>query len=248
MFTKCCLVGIFVLLSPMISKADEPVAFNRAPLHEKPYNELPLGAIRPEGWLRRQLQTMAGGLTGRLDELYPQVCGDRNAWLGGDGDTWERGPYWIDGLYPLAKLLDDKALEAKAVRWIEWTLEHQRPDGQIGPVALKEEDRTRPAPRGAQVQQPDDWWPRMVMLKILQQYYMASGDQRAIECMSRYFRFQFKELDSRPLYDPENEQSGSWWAKRRGGDNVMSVLWLYNITGEEFLLDLAKKLQDQTYP
>src|SRR6056297_2543912 len=163
MFTKWCLVGIFVLLSPMISKADEPVAFNRAPLHEKQYNELPLGAIRPEGWLRRQLQTMAGGLTGRLDELYPQVCGDRNAWLGGDGDTWERGPYWIDGLYPLSKLLDDPQLQAKAMKWIEWTLANQRDNGQIGPRPIQ--DRQQPPPRGAQTIKPDDWWPRMVMLK-----------------------------------------------------------------------------------
>ena len=129
------------LLLTSSTNADQPSppVFNRAPLAEKPYAELPLGAIRPEGWLRDELQRMADGMTGHLDEWYPEVCGPRNAWLGGDGDTWERGPYWIDGLYPLAKLLDDEELEAKAMKWIEWTLANQRANGQIGPRELKEQ-------------------------------------------------------------------------------------------------------------
>lgn len=49
------------------------------------YCELPLGAIRPEGWLRLQLQAQADGLTGHLDQVYPEVMGPDNAWLGGDG-------------------------------------------------------------------------------------------------------------------------------------------------------------------
>ena len=88
------------------------LVFNRAPLEPTDYAALPLGAIRPEGWLREQLQRQANGLTGHLDEVYPQVVGENNAWLGGDGDAWERGPYWIDGLLPLSYLLDDPALKA----------------------------------------------------------------------------------------------------------------------------------------
>ena len=85
----------------------------RAPLAAVPYAELPLGTIQPRGWLREQLVLMSKGMTGRLDELYPLVCGPRNGWLGGDGDGWERGPYWIDGLLPLAYLLEDEELIAK---------------------------------------------------------------------------------------------------------------------------------------
>lgn len=224
------------------------VYFNRPPLAGKPYAELPLGSIEPRGWLLRQLEIMGDGMAGRLDEMYPEVCGERNAWLGGDGDTWERGPYWIDGLYPLAKLLGRADLEAKAMRWIEWTLATQRANGQIGPSEIQPADRARPPPPGAQIGQPEDWWPRMVMLKILQQHALATGDRRAIECMTRYFRFQFAELPARPLHDPDNPASGSWWARQRGGDNVASVLWLYNVTGEAFLLDLAEMLRKQTHP
>ena len=47
--------------------------------------------------------------------------GPRNGWLGGDGDVWERGPYWIDGLLPLAYILNDQALIDKVKPWVEWT-------------------------------------------------------------------------------------------------------------------------------
>ena len=53
---------------------------------------------------------MVTGMTGQMDTIYEQVMGPRNGWLGGDGDVWERGPYWIDGLLPLAYILDNKEL------------------------------------------------------------------------------------------------------------------------------------------
>lgn len=65
-------------------------SFNRYPLVHKPYSELPLGAVKPKGWLEDQLRRMADGLTGHLDEYY-SLMGERNGWLGGDGDMWERG-------------------------------------------------------------------------------------------------------------------------------------------------------------
>ncbi len=86
---------------------------SRAPLHQNPYIELPVGAIKPQGWLREMLLRQKTGATGNLEKLYPVVMNNRNGWLGGDGDQWERGPYWIDGLLPLAYILDDKELIAK---------------------------------------------------------------------------------------------------------------------------------------
>ena len=92
---------------------------NKAPLVAKPFLNLPLGAIKPQGWLQDQLVRMKNGMTGHLDEIYPEVVGSRNGWLGGDGDGWERGPYWIDGLLPLAYILDDPQLKAKVKPWVE---------------------------------------------------------------------------------------------------------------------------------
>ncbi|QGJ69910.1 Hypothetical protein PBC10988_15990 [Planctomycetales bacterium 10988] len=248
-FFVLLIVGLLPSLGLFAEESSKnPYYFNRSPLVEKPYTELPLGTIKPKAWLKDELERMAAGMTGHLDTWYPEVCGDDNGWLGGFGDTWERGPYWIDGLYPLSKLLGDKDLEAKAMRWIEWTLENQRADGQIGPLASEEREQKKLDIDGIQTDRPEDWWPRMVMLKILKQHYLATGDPRVIECLTRYFRFQLKELPNQPLYNPKVRNVGSWWAAQRGGDNMMVVLWLYNITGEKFLLDLADLIYQQTVP
>lgn len=208
--------------------------FNRAPLHKRAYAELPLGSIRAEGWLYEMLDRQRKGMTGRLDELYPQVMGKRNGWLGGDGDVWERGPYWIDGLLPLAYILDDAALKAKVQPWIEWALASQDEEGYFGPV------KEYPFEEGLQRNRARDWWPKMVMLKVLQQYYSATGDKRVIDCMTRYFRYQLKTLPSKPL------NHWTFWGKERGGDNLAVVYWLYNITGDEFLLELGDLIYRQT--
>ncbi|MCD8268939.1 MAG: glycoside hydrolase family 127 protein [Parabacteroides sp.] len=207
---------------------------NRQPLLQKDYIKLPLGSIKAEGWMQEQLIRMKNGMTGHLDEVYEKVMGPRNGWLGGDGDVWERGPYWIDGLLPLAYILDDQALIEKVKPWIEWTLASQKPNGYFGP------DTDRSYEPGLQRDNAQDWWPKMVMLKIMQQYYSATGDKRVVDFMTKYFKYQLAELPKNPL--------GKWtfWAEQRGGDNLLIVYWLYNITGDKFLLDLGELIHKQT--
>ena len=208
---------------------------SRAPLRQNAYLELPLGAIKPQGWLKEMLVRQKNGATGNLDKLYPLVMNERNGWLGGDGDQWERGPYWIDGLLPLAYILDDKELIAKTKPWVEWAIKSQQPDGYFGPST------DYPHQPGLQRDNSRDWWPKMVVLKILKQYYSATGDQRVITLMTNYFKYQLKELPQKPL------NNWTFWAKFRGGDNLMVVYWLYNITGDKFLLDLGELIHKQTF-
>ena len=197
------------------------------------YEELPLGSIRAEGWLLEMLTRQRDGITANLDTIYPEVCGERNGWLGGDGDQWERGPYWIDGLLPMAYILDDAALKAKAQRWVEWALASQTEDGQFGPRT----DYAREP--GIQRTHSLDWWPRMVVLKILQQYYNATQDARVLTFLDKYFRYQLATLPEKPI--------GHWtpWAEFRAGDNMLVALWLYRKTGEPYLLDLCDLLHRQ---
>lgn len=211
---------------------------NRKPLVKQPYMPLSLGSIRPQGMLLEMLNRQRDGLTGCMDSVYNVVCGDHNGWLGGMGDGWERGPYWIDGLLPLAYILDDQTLKEKALKWVEWSLNNQREDGNFGPKPLPEGYIKM---SGVQQGMRDDWWPKMVMLKVLQQYYMATEDKRVIDFMIRYFKYQQETLPKYPL--------GHWtfWANRRGSDNLAIVYWLYNVTKEKFLLDLGELLHQQTY-
>jgi DUF1680 family protein len=179
---------------------------------------LPLGSIKPAGWLGEQLRLQAAGLTGALEEIWPDV-GPRSAWLGGDGEDWERGPYYIDGLVPLAHLTGDPDLLAKADKWVDAIVGSQRDDGQFGPRSN------------------DDWWPRMVALKALVQHHEATGEPRILDLMARYFRYQAGALPARPLRD---------WGRVRGADNALTVLWLHDRTGDPALAELAGLILDQT--
>jgi hypothetical protein len=205
--------------SPQGMESARPIIRNRAPLAPSAFYALPLGSIQPRGWLKNQLEIQAAGLGGHLDETWADV-GPNSGWLGGKGESWERGPYFLDGLVPLAWTLHDDRLKAKAQRFIDWTLDHQASSGMIGPASN------------------DDWWPRYVILKALTQYQEFTGDSRVIPVMDRYFRYQLSALPNRPLRD---------WGKFRWQDELLSVLWLYNRTGSAYLLDLARLLRTQGY-
>ena len=192
--------------------------FNKAPLTPNALSPLPLGAIRPEDWLLDQLRTQAEGLTGHLDEVWPDV-GENCGWLGGDGDGWERAPYYLDGLVALAWTLDDDALKAKAMCVIEWILSSQREDGWFGPEGN------------------DDYWPLIAALRALRLYFTASNDRRVLVLMDRFFKYQYANLGERPLRG---------FAVARGGENMELVLWLYNITGQKHLIELCRRLRAQT--
>jgi hypothetical protein len=209
-------------------------------LARQSYTEIPLGSIRPRGWLLHQLEIMRDGSTGHLDEVHAKIQKD-NGWLGGQGDGWEETPYWLDGAVPLAYLLDDAALKEKVLKYINWTIDHQRPSGYFGPLT-KDEREKRVTITPETCASGDDWWPKMVMLKVIQQYYEATHDLRVIPFMTKYFTYQLSALKSCPL--------GKWteWATSRGADNVMMAQWLYGITKEKSLLELAALIESQSFP
>ncbi|MNI12951.1 Non-reducing end beta-L-arabinofuranosidase [compost metagenome] len=84
-----------------------------------------------------------------------------------------------------------------------------------------------------------DLWGNMIMLWCLQSYYEYSADQRVLTLMTNYFKWQASLPDSFFLKD--------YWENSRGGDNLLSVYWLYNRTqGNEWLMDLADKIHRNT--
>jgi len=200
-----------------------PYTFNRAPLKQNVYAQLPIGSIRAKGWLLKQLELQRDGFTGHAEELYPgkNDLGGDSDWLGGTGNGWEKVPYYLKGLVALAYTLDDAELKTKAQKWLDYTLNHPQDNGSFGPSKMK------------------DWWPRMPMMYALQSYYEATQDKRVIPLLSNYLKYELANLDKDPLKE---------WGKSRAGDNMEIALWVYNKTGEKSLLNLVDKLKEQAYP
>jgi len=201
------------------------------------YAEIPLGQITPTNWLKQQSDILKNGSTGHLDEFHKKIQID-NGWLGGKGDDWEETPYWLDGALPLAYITKDPVLIQKVNKYVQWTLNTQRPSGFFGPYSKYETETGKPVEIGSQ---GADWWPRMVMLKVLQQYYQATNDPRVIPFMQKYFAYQLKNLKENPL------EKWTEWAKARGGDNLMIVYWLYNITKDPNLITLGDLIYSQSF-
>ncbi len=195
-------------------------------LAAKALEPLPLGSIRPTGWLRRQLRIQADGLSGHLCEFWEDVA--QSGWIGGKGEGWERAPYWLDGVVPLAFLLGDERLKGEVRRWMDYIFTHQHEDGWLGPARdLKHLSR-----------QPHDPWPTWPFLKAATQYFEATGDERVVPALLRYARRLSAVLDETPLFS---------WGQMRWADLVVTLHWLYERTGEECLLELAAKANEQGY-
>lgn len=121
-------------------------------------------------------------------------------------------------------MLDDPRIIANTKRWVEGIIANQKPDGFFGP------ERLRPRPDS-----DADIWPHLVAADVVHSYYEHSGDKRAFEFLRRFLRWQ-------------SAQSAKYFAggfgALRAADNLYTVHWLYNRTGEPWLLDLARKIHD----
>jgi hypothetical protein len=202
-------------------------ANRRSGLVARAFQPLPLGSILPTGWLLNQLRIQADGLSGHLDEFWPDVA--QSGWIGGTAEGWERGPYWLDGVVPLAFLLDDERLKGKVRRWMDYILSHQQENGWLGPIRdTSKVDRY----------EAYDPWPVFITLKAMTQYQEATGDERVIPAMRRFLRRLDDLLDEKPLFV---------WGRSRWADLVLSIQWLYDRIPESWLLRLASTLHEQGY-
>ena len=228
-FTCLLLTGSFAVSNAQTDQSREIraensyYAGNRTPLESSKYIKLPVGSIEPGGWLKVYLEKQRDGLTGQLGNISAWLQKTDNAWLSKEGSGkwgWEEVPYWLKGFGDLAYILRDEKMIAEARVWIEAVLSSQRENGDFGPHSL---DQTK-----------QDFWPNMIMLYCLQSYYEFSGDKRIISFMGRYFKYQ--------LSVPDEDFLKGYWQGLRSGDNLYSVIWLYNRTGERSLLDLGEKI------
>lgn len=226
---------------PDISRVNSYYFSNRAPLAPLSLIKLPVGSVEPGGWVRKYLQLQRDGLTGHLGEISAWLDKKDNAWYSGTGQGshgWEEVPYWLKGYGDLGYLLGDSGMISTTRDWLEKVFRSQRADGYFGPRVVE-----NPAKDSI-----PDLWPNMLMLWCMQSYFEYSTDARVLTFMTRYFQWE--------MGVPEGQLLRTYWENSRGGDNLYSVYWLYDHTGQRWLLDLAAKIhrctanweQDTTLP
>lgn len=219
-----------------------PGGFNRTPLAPAAMSKLPVGSIRAQGWLANELDLMRTGMTGRLAELSKFLKPD-NGWFGSANEGWEEQPYWFRGFYDLAVLTADPRLQKQSDRWIEAVLSSQDRDGYFGAGFHK-------SVTGKNGQRLADVWPHMVMLDALVSHCERTGDPRVAPLMSRFFAF-LRDLEDPMFVKPLLEGFGDWKPsiqRSRAGDMMPHIFWLYNRTGEAWLLDLAARFYRHIEP
>lgn len=182
--------------------------------------ELSLGSIRPEGWIRTALKNQSTGISGKI-----AVAGfpfDTKGWADEQvehegGTPWwpyEQTGYWVDGALRCGYLLGDKRLVSRVRKQVDYVLEHQDSDGYLGPRHLREEDPETP---GANRR-----WAHAVFFRALMAAESATGDRGLAEAVARHF-----------LGDSYS------YSDHRDIANVEAMLWAYGRTGKRDLLRRA---------
>lgn len=199
---------------PALPAAAAESARNRPSHHVGVLAELPIGSVKPTGWLRTQLQKQADGVTSHLPHLYAPFTS--SAWLADEPDPqgswwpWEVRGYWCDGTLRCGLLLDDQELIDAASHPIKYTFSHPHSDGYLGPSFLRAAgDANR--------------WPHAVFFRAAMAYFDATQDQTIIERLRAHY------LSSRFNYIAD-----------RATANAEAMLWTYERSGDERLLRLAE--------
>ena len=180
--------------------------------------------LKPAGWMKRQLLLQAKGLNGNLDKVWPDVRD--SMWIGGDREGWERVPYWLDGFVPLAYLLDDEDMKARAKRYVDKILEFQKSDGWI-------------CPNGNVPREKYDSWAIQLIGKVLTVYYECSGDERIPSVIYRIMKNYYELLSAGKI-------RLFAWGQHRWYETFVALNRLREwYPGEEWIPALAKLLLEQ---
>ena len=185
------------------------------------FNELPISAIQPTGWLKKALETQRDGLTGHLENAkYPFD----NIWWGADTTSgnkstekwwpYEQNGYWIDGMVRTGYLLNDKFLIDKSTSQIDYVLSHPDKDGYLGPLFMK-------------ASAEGDRWAHLVFFRALLAKYSVTGDKKLLEKLKQhYFSDRYPHSGSREVMNTE------------------IMLGIYKQTGDTAMLNWAIKVYD----
>ena len=161
------------IIRPSITISNSFYVSNKAPLQPLNFIKLPVGSIKPEGWIIKYLELQSDGLTGQLGDISAWLDKNNNAWFSGTGKGdhgWEEVPYWLKGYGDLGYILKDQKIIDETKLWLEKVFQSQRADGFFGPGQIEKNQQDK-------VVKIPDLWPNMIMLWCLQSYYDYNDDQ-----------------------------------------------------------------------
>ncbi|KIV93521.1 hypothetical protein PV10_04731 [Exophiala mesophila] len=195
----------------------EPDSYNKS-LLPLAFEPLPLGSVKPLGWLGQQMRLMADGLPGHMHEFYRLI---KDApWLGGHQEySWlnEAWPYSYNALVPLAYVTDDPRLKSHVLRVTNYILDHQHADGWLGP----EEQLSR-----------RNFWGRYPLFLGLIQLIEVEPElakTRILPAMHRFIDLMHEMLSHNYqgfVWRPGDEFDEQW-GRSRAADMVFALQWLY---------------------
>ena len=191
--------------------------------------QLPLGSVRPKGWLLEQLLRSKNGMGGHLGDLEPKMIvspyttKETDEEWGAVKAGWGAeisGNYWY-GFMLLAFTLNDSELIAKADAWVEAVLKTQYPDGYLGSYT---ENDNRAEDYNA--------WGTNSGMRALLAYYSATGKAEVLEAVHRCM-----------LWFTRN-WAGDQKTRYMGICLLESMSLCYQYTGDERLIDFIKEYID----
>ena len=184
------------------------------------YRELPITSIEPTGWLRVMLQHQRSGLTGFLDKCSGWPF-NTDFWLAPfpEKESFSHqcvSAMWIDGMLRCGYLLQDSFLINKARKYIEYTLAHPAENGILGPN-WNDWAEIGNAHQSA-------WrYNQYHFFHVLMTEYSATKGQHILDAMRRHYA----------AVPPRQH------AVHQGVGNIEELCWLYKVTGDKQMLELA---------
>ncbi|KAJ3821652.1 hypothetical protein F5880DRAFT_1721306 [Lentinula raphanica] len=198
-----------------------------AELAPKRFSTLPLGDIKPTGWLHDQLQLQTDGVAGHMHEFYELVS--KSDWIGGHSYysyLEEAGSYWFNAMVPNGILMNNTIINEKTQEFLKYVLDNQDETGWLGPEVGTDKPRYL-------------WGRYPFFFGAIQMIeYRPELTDRVVTALH-----QFVKLANRMLH---NEEGIEKWAATRWEDFVIVLQWLYDHHPrgeEELLLDTMKHLK-----
>ena len=204
-------------LAPAASVANAPVPGQFQAKYFGKFSELPVGSVQPRGWLHQWLVRQAQGLSGHPENLdYPY---DTCMFAGLIPPPAVKDRYW-KSWWPYEQSAYYTDATTRLSRLINDPAINQRRDAGINYI-LEHSSGTNLGGSGA-------CWPNAVVGRALMAEFSATGNPRVAAVLQNWL------LTSAP----EITQGG------RNGVNFEEAFYLYGLTGDQRLLELARKIYD----